>query len=104
MAKQYKVLGHDNIFRYRVVSSSRPGEVEHVVDVSAHRGIGECSCEHFVYRILPTIESDNLLAIAKAHGAPLRCSHIVAARETCLDALIQLLEAKAETIEKKGGA
>ena len=81
-SKRYRVNEHDNPFRFRVASQTRP-DIEHVVDVSAHNGIGECTCEHFQFRLLPTITQR--IASRQAH----RCSHICAARERCLDSLIQ---------------
>ena len=77
----YEVHHHDNPFRFRVLSASRP-DVEHVVDVSANGGIGECSCEHFTYRLYPAIVE------GLVEGDAGRCGHIVAARDTCLDSLI----------------
>jgi hypothetical protein len=80
---QYQVFPHDGLLRFRVLSATR-GDVEHVVDIGAHQGNGECSCEHFQFRLLPAIES-NL-----AHrGHATRCSHIMAAREACTNRFIQ---------------
>lgn len=78
-----EVLHHDNVLRYRVRSRTR-ADTEHVVDVSANAGIGACSCEHFTMRLQPAIDAG-----AASKGVAVRCSHIAAAREACLNELIQ---------------
>jgi hypothetical protein len=94
---RFRVYTHDNVLRFRVASVSRPGEVEHVVDVSSFEGNGECSCEHFQFRLLPALEAGN------PHVAT-RCSHIMAAREACLNNLIQKITGHEinDTSEKSG--
>lgn len=70
-------------FRWTVASDTRAGEV-HMVDVSAFLGFGECSCEHFQYRLLPMVK-DGRQALQP------RCKHIIAAREAFADLMIQHL-------------
>lgn len=93
---RYQVFPHDGLLRFRVLSMTR-AEVEHVVDLGSYMGNGECSCEHFTFRLLPTIEK------GLAHqGHPTRCSHIMAAREACLNRFIQRA-VEIETRQKEGG-
>ena len=48
MQKGY-IVEHDRLtFR---VSSSKKKDIEHLVDLEANDGHGECSCEHFTYRL-----------------------------------------------------
>lgn len=72
--------------RWHVTSDSRPDET-HVVDVLAFNGFGECSCEHFQYRMLPELQK----AAAGEHVTLSRCKHIEAAREAFADFMIQKL-------------
>lgn len=80
---------HDSLLRWRVTSASRP-EIEHVVDLAAHGGIGKCSCEHFEYRLEPKIRDGNRCETST------RCSHIQVARKAFTDTLIQFLHDKEE--------
>lgn len=88
---RYTVTAHDSILRWRVSSLTR-GDIEHVVDLGAWRGNGECSCEHFQFRLMPFLRDGNPI------GQATRCGHIVAAREAFLNHVIQLfIEKKAPT-------
>lgn len=73
--------------RWHVSSESRPGET-HMVDVLAFRGFGECSCEHFAFRMLPELTASGSTTFA-------RCKHIEAAREAFTDFMIALLNTPA---------
>lgn len=68
--------------RWHVSSDSDP-ERTHLVDVLSFRGFGECSCEHFEFRILPAIKAGAM--------TPERCKHILAARDAFTDFMIQYL-------------
>lgn len=65
---------HDNPFRWLISSKSRPGE-HHLVDIQAHRGHGECSCEDF------TMNKIKRIRLMEARSMRTRCKHIVEARE-----------------------
>lgn len=78
--KHLVVLPYDTLLRMRVSSESRP-EIEHIVDLGGYRGNGECSCEHFEFRLRPQIEE-------KPGGKPKRCLHIEAARSALVDLVI----------------
>lgn len=80
----YEARWHDTLLRWRVTSGSRP-DVEHVVDLGAHGGNGECSCEHFQFRLLPKIQEGHRCETAT------RCSHIMVARKSLTDHVVQKL-------------
>lgn len=84
---RYLVTAHDGILRWRVASRTR-GEIEHVVDLGKWGGNGECSCEHFQYRLLPFLRDGN------PAGQATRCGHIVAAREAFLNHVLQIFISK----------
>jgi hypothetical protein len=67
------------------VTSSRAGHDPHQVNLGAHRGNGDCDCEHFVYRLRDAAEH------APAASDETRCRHIREAREFLLDELIRRL-------------
>lgn len=71
---------YDHILRYRFESATRP-DIAHVVDLGAFHGFGECSCEDFVYRIRPALESDGPADLK-------RCKHLIQAREHLLNQVI----------------
>jgi len=81
--KHLTVYPHDSPLRMRVISKSRP-ELEHLVDLGSFRGNGECSCEHFDYRLRPKIEGQPGLGTR-------RCVHIEAARSALVDIVISKL-------------
>lgn len=84
---------HDNVLRWRVGSLTRPGEIEHVVDLATFHGNGSCSCEHFEFRLAP------LLRDGITGGKPTRCGHILVAREAFTNHMLQILTAKAAEFE-----
>lgn len=92
------VLQHDNLLRFRVRSRT-DCETEHVVDVSAYGGIGSCSCPHFDFRLRPAIEQGT-----SSPNAPIRCAHIVAAREAFTNGMIARLSDKADKLEAEDKA
>lgn len=73
---------HDHPLRWRIESNSRPG-IEHLVELGAHHGNGQCSCEHFTYRLAPELP-DRL-----RKGLATRCAHIMAARDAFANDVIQ---------------
>ena len=83
---------HDHVLRFRFDSEVRP-DIAHVVDLGAFDGFGECSCEDFTYRILPTLlRNRNRLTdvVAITDETQLkRCKHLLAAREALLDQVIK---------------
>lgn len=60
--------------RFWVDSRSEPGH-QHLVDLTAHNGKGECGCDNWKFRCQPAIKE----------GRTLRCSHIEAARAHIAD-------------------
>tara|TARA_R110000796_G_C14571530_1_gene435799 strand:- start:35770 stop:36267 length:498 start_codon:yes stop_codon:yes gene_type:complete len=88
-----EVSHHDNVLRWRVHSRTRP-DVEHIVDISANNGIGECSCEHFQFKLRPAIEQG-----LASNGMSVRCAHIMAARHAFADDMIGRLTTTADEIE-----
>lgn len=81
--------------RWIVTSASRP-EIEHLVQLDAFGGIGECSCEHFQFRIAPDLRE------GRRAGAT-RCTHITVAREAYTDAMIQYTTRMREQREAAAG-
>jgi predicted nucleic acid-binding Zn finger protein len=72
---------HDHVLRYRFDSEARP-DIAHVVDLGAFDGFGECSCEDFVYRVMPGL-------LRNGSDGLKRCKHLLAAREALLDQVIR---------------
>lgn len=85
-----------NPFVFQVGSSNRP-DVLHRVDLTENSGIGKCSCEHFEFRIQPAIDQGG-----HRTGHPVRCRHIVAARDACLDNVIQRWMAAQDEVVEAG--
>ena len=54
-------------------ASSRNPDEYHVCDMSANKGSGECSCQHFQYRIRPRMQSGEV----KPFEAGSQCKHII---------------------------
>jgi hypothetical protein len=79
-----KVWDHEWPFRFRVESWSDKQRV-HLVDISAYRGNGECSCENFSCRLAPELK------LGRAPGPATRCRHIRAARSHFTDKAIRFL-------------
>jgi hypothetical protein len=83
---------HDHVLRFRFDSVLRP-DIAHVVDLGAFDGFGECSCEDFQYRILPTLLRNrhawtNIEEVTDETQLK-RCKHLLAAREALLDQVIR---------------
>lgn len=60
----------------------------HLVDLACFRPIGQCSCEHFAFRLqanLSKIPPNQLYKLTQGEASRLRCSHIEAARALALD-------------------
>ena len=81
---KYLVTRFDSPLRWKVSSATRPDR-EHLVQLEANGGIGRCSCEHFEYRLQPKITEGNRCESST------RCAHIVIARKTFCDFMIQSL-------------
>ena len=87
-----KMHPHDHILRYRFDSGLRP-DIAHVVDLAPFDCFGECSCEDFQYRCLPSLlrnrdrltRAENITDETKLK----RCKHLIAAREALLDQVIR---------------
>jgi hypothetical protein len=83
---------HDHILRYRFDSVLRR-DIAHVVDLGAFDGFGECSCEDFTYRVLPTLLRNRHprtpLELVTDETTLKRCKHLLAAREALLDQVIR---------------
>lgn len=60
----------------------------HLVDLACWRPVGQCSCEHFQFRLKQKVElvsPATLKAMSHNEAEALRCSHIRAARDYALD-------------------
>ena len=83
---------HDHVLRYRFDSVLRP-DIAHVVDLGSFDGFGECSCEDFQYRILPTLlrnrNPHTPLSVVTDETGLKRCKHLLAAREDLLNQVIR---------------
>lgn len=64
--------------RFRAESWSRPGE-HHMVDVCARHPLGRCTCEAYSCRHWPEF---------KKTLKPVRCRHLIAAREALLNRIL----------------
>lgn len=67
--------------RYWVASSTR-SSVQHVVDLSAYHGNGECSCERFIFQCRPKLR-------AEMPSQRTECSHIREAKACFAYAVIR---------------
>lgn len=83
---------HDHVLRYRFDSVLRP-DIAHVCDLGAFDGFGECSCEDFQYRALPTLLRNRnrrtKLEVITDETVLKRCKHLLAAREDLLAQVIR---------------
>ena len=64
----------------------------HLVDLSCYRPIGECSCEHFQFRLrveLSKLPPKALYNLTQGQAAKFRCTHIEAARSLALDLTVE---------------
>ncbi len=77
-----------------VFNSLTQKDCAHVVDLIENNSHGECSCQHFQYRVLPMIKQ----GIIKQDSEKARCKHIRIARqlfyETAIDAYKRVIEQK----------
>ena len=72
-------------FRFHVTSMSQP-EFPHLVDLEPFGWNGQCSCEHFRFRLQPGLSKGEIKP-----GRAGRCRHLRLARETMLmDLLVKL--------------
>lgn len=83
---------HDHVLRYRFDSEGRL-EIAHVCDLGGFDGFGECSCEDFVYRVLPALRRNRNPhtpgELVTDETQIKRCKHLIAAREALLDQVIR---------------
>jgi hypothetical protein len=78
----------------------------HLVDLAAYRPIGQCSCEHFSYRLqanLSKISPSELYKMTQGEAARLRCTHIEAARALALDLTVNQHVKHEERLGKNPG-
>lgn len=78
------VQPYDHPLRFKVQSKARH-DIVHVVDLGAFNGNGECSCEHFQFRLLPKLQE-------QPGKKTWRCKHIEAARSALVDEVIKKLK------------
>ena len=67
----------------------------HLVDLACFRPIGQCSCEHFSFRLqaqLNKLSPSYLRTMTQGEANKLRCTHIMAARELALDTTVEAHE------------
>jgi len=79
----------ETLLRWKVTSATR-GDISHLVILNANGGLGWCSCEHFEMRLQPKINEGNRCETAT------RCGHILAARKSLTDLIIQQLGSEPE--------
>jgi len=64
----------------------------HLVDLACYRPIGQCTCEHFAFRLtahLGKLSPTALRTMTQGEAAKLRCTHIEAARALALDLTVE---------------
>jgi hypothetical protein len=81
MAQDYGIRRFDHPMRFWVPSQTRAG-LDHLVDLTAFRGAGNCTCEHFTYRCAPELRK------GMKPGPLLRCNHIELARDFVLSEMV----------------
>lgn len=67
----------------------------HLVDVAAFAPVGQCTCEHFQFRLksaLSKLSPVDRVCLSQGEAKRLRCSHIEAARHHALDLTINQYE------------
>ena len=93
MQKGY-IVEHDRLtFR---VSSSKKKDIEHLVDLEANDGHGECSCEHFTYRLSSRIHKAKQEKTFTKYDQAFMCKHICIARATLLNHILNKLVGKSQ--------
>lgn len=68
----------------------------HLVDVAACSPVGQCTCEHWQFRVranLSKLSPHDRITMTQSEAKRLRCSHIEAARQHALDLTIRQHEA-----------
>ena len=88
------VRQYDSPLRLFVASNSR-AKLEHLVELDAFDGIGQCKCEDFLYRCEPELKQGlrNLPELR-------RCRHIKEARDFVLDKIIATIAQQQKEKEK----
>jgi hypothetical protein len=79
---------YDSPLRWHVDSHTRTG-IKHLVELDAYDGNGRCSCENFTYRLEKVIAQPGATPSNST-----RCSHILEARDECLDQVLKLVKAR----------
>ncbi len=79
-----KNVVQESVTRY-VFNSLKQKNYAHVVDLLENKNAGECSCQHFQYRILPMIKQ----GLLSPHEEKSRCKHMRIARQMFFEAAIE---------------
>jgi hypothetical protein len=58
----------------------------YLVDLGEYNGNGSCGCQHFEFRLKPTLERNHEIDWTRT---PMRCRHIEAARQFALDVILK---------------
>lgn len=88
---------YDSPTRFLFKSSKK--DQAHLVDLLARDMIGECSCEHFQFKLLPALEAASNAERAE-HPSKFRCKHINHARNAVTDIFLCALRATNEINEQ----
>jgi hypothetical protein len=88
---------YDSPTRYLFKSSKK--DEAHLVDLLANDMIGECSCEHFQFKLLPALDAATRAERAE-QSAKFRCKHILTARNAVTDIFLCALKATSEINEQ----
>ena len=73
-----------------VFASKRQKGCAHVVDLEANNLNGECSCQHYQYRVAPMIKQ----GLIKASSEKARCKHMRVARQLFYELTIRAISGK----------
>ena len=88
-------IGH-----YLVTSEKQGKDTVYDVDLLAYEGYGHCTCQDFMYRVLPKLEKADPLD-PPTH----RCKHLILCRESFTDEIIKRMlanmKAEAETAARQ---
>lgn len=79
-----KNVVQESVTRYVFQSLKQKGYA-HVVDLLENDNAGECSCQHFQYRVLPMIKQ----GLLNPHEEKARCKHMRIARQMFYEAAIE---------------
>lgn len=88
-----RLTGQTQIGHFLVTSEKQGKDTVYDVDLLAYEGYGHCTCQDFMYRVLPKLEK------ADPQDPPShRCKHLILCREHFTDEIIKrmLANMKAE--------